>query len=281
MGTLPLPHTTERAQRGLVGLLDVLQRYSFSFYELLHQAGVIHRGAKFQPAGTTLDFGAPGEFSSFLDQLKIECDVLGLDATGASAVHTKSRFVDRGKEYTYAELVGALDSLVFSFINELRRELFFRIPRDKEPYFQRDDLFGPEVAAAFPSSADDIQHAGTCFALGLAHACVFHLMRVLERGLRAIAGELGVEFDNKTWANVIDAIEAAIKKSATSTGVDVKRRKVMAEAAVHLRFVKDAWRNDVMHAGEPYDTGKAQSVLDHVRDFMRALADAGLAEPAP
>ena len=213
--------------------------------------------------------------------MKTECDALGFDRIGDLADHTKSRFVERSKEYTYGELVGALGTLVFSFSNELRTELFFRIPRDKEPYFQRDDLFGSEVAAAFPSSADDIQQAGTCFALGLAHACVFHLMRVLERGLRVIAGEVGVDFDHRSWANGIDAIEAAIKKNATSTGVDVKRRKVMAEAAVHLRFVKDAWRNDVIHAGEPYDTGKAQSVLDHVRDFMRALADTGLAEPAP
>jgi len=266
----------------MVSLLDPLERYSFSFYEVIHRAGALHYGASIYPATSRVSYASTrDEFSAFLDRLKTECDALGLSQTGDLAAHTRARFVERGEDYTYGEFVSDLDTLVFTFGNELRAELFFRIPRGKEPFFQRDKLFGPEVAEAFPSAAADIQHAGTSFALGLADACVFHLMRVLERGLGAIAGEVGVDFERRNWANVINDIEAALRKNAGGPGVDVKRRKVMAEAATHLYFVKDAWRNDVMHAGDVYDTGKAQSVLDHVRGFMRGLTDAGLSEPSP
>ena len=34
-----------------MSLLDVLERYSFSFYELIHQAGVIQYGAELHPPG--------------------------------------------------------------------------------------------------------------------------------------------------------------------------------------------------------------------------------------
>jgi len=54
MGALRLPRIRERAQRGLVSLLDMLERYSFSLYELIHQAGVIQYGAQLHPPGTPL-----------------------------------------------------------------------------------------------------------------------------------------------------------------------------------------------------------------------------------
>jgi hypothetical protein len=43
-------------------------------------------------------------------------------------------------------------------------------------------------------------------------------------------------------------------------------------------FLKDAWRNYVMHTGDVYDEGKALSVLTHVRVVMQALAKGGLSE---
>jgi len=105
---------------------------------------------------------------------------------------------------------------------------------------------------------------------------VFHLMRVLERGLNVLAGRLAVSFDRRNWENVINDIESAIKKAVS--GSDPEQRKLYAETARHFRFIKDAWRNDIMHVRDEYDEGKALSVLTHVHEFMRALAVAGLSE---
>ncbi len=275
------PHTREPARRGLVSLLDVLERYSFGFYELILSAQRLRSDVEVYGNSELLLEQQRSEFPAFLAKLTAECDVLGLSYTRSLAVHAESRLVAKGKNYSHKELLSDLDALIFSFGNELTKELFVRIPLAKEPFFQQEALFGSEVAQAFPSSAVDIQHAGTCFALGQDDACVFHLMRVLERGLDLIADKVNVNFDRRNWENIINDIEAALKRMGRGPDVDVHERKLYAEAATQLYFVKDAWRNDVMHAGETYDTGRAQSVLDHVRGFMRALAEAGLVEPSP
>jgi len=44
-------------------------------------------------------------------------------------------------------------------------------------------------------------------------------------------------------------------------------------------FLKDAYRNHSEHAhDDPYDMEKALHILNHVRNFMQALANGGLTE---
>jgi hypothetical protein len=43
-------------------------------------------------------------------------------------------------------------------------------------------------------------------------------------------------------------------------------------------FLKDAWRNHIMHLSDVYDEGKALSVLRHVHELMQNLAKGGLHE---
>ena len=59
-------------------------------------------------------------------------------------------------------------------------------------YLDKDRLFGDEVWHGFPSARADIREAGNCLATGCNTAAVFHLMRAVEWGLRALATDLGV-----------------------------------------------------------------------------------------
>jgi hypothetical protein len=79
---------------------------------------------------------------------------------------------------------------------------------------------------------------------------------------------------------VIEEVEKKIRQMDSSFGPDWKTPQTFyARAATHFMFLKDAWRNHIMHAGgAPYDEGRAFSVLEHVRQFMRALAEGGLKE---
>jgi hypothetical protein len=63
-------------------------------------------------------------------------------------------------------------------------------------------------------------------------------------------------------------------------GTDWKeQQKFCSQAATHFMFLKEGWRNHVMHVRDvPYDEGRALSVFGHVREFMQALAEGGLAE---
>lgn len=74
------------------------------------------------------------------------------------------------------------------------------------------------VYSAFPSAKPEIEAGVDCYALGHNTACVFHMVRVGEIGLRMIARERGVKDARKnvpldwgTWGQVFAAIEKQLK----------------------------------------------------------------------
>jgi hypothetical protein len=106
-----------------------------------------------------------------------------------------------------------------------------------------------------------------------------HLMRVLKVGLNTLAKELKVNFDPRTWENVINDIEAEIKKiNGPAWWPDWKvKEQFYSEAAKDFRF-KDAWRNHATHYREHYEASEALTILTHVQAFMKHLAESGLKE---
>jgi hypothetical protein len=78
-----------------------------------------------------------------------------------------------------------------------QRKLVF-IPPNLVEYLEQEKLFGDAVYENFPSARGDIRDAGNCLAAGLNTAAVFHLMRVVELGLRALAKKLHVKKVKKT-----------------------------------------------------------------------------------
>jgi hypothetical protein len=143
----------------------------------------------------------------------------------------------------------------------------------------RNPPFGFETAKAFPRALRDILLAGNCFACGYNDACVFHLMRVLEKGLAALAAVFAEPFKHENWHNVIERLESKIRKIDSSLGQDWKeQQKFYAEAACEFMFFKDAWRNHVMHGRDEFDAERAKNIYDHVCGFMKELACGGLTE---
>ena len=172
------------------------------------------------------------------------------------------------------EVFSLLDFLNESLTNELEKEAIFRIPPARKDYFERNDLFGPEVAAAFPSCARDIEKAGSCYALEQEDACVHHLMLVLERGLHALAGRVGVSYQRANWQIIIDQISVRLQSL-----LQPPERDFYKQVNAQFGFLKDAYRNHSQHAhDDPYDMVKALHILNHVRDFMQALVKGGISE---
>ena len=117
------------------------------------------------------------------------------------------------------------------------------------------------------------------FALEQNDACVFHLMRILERVLGTLAFKFNVPFERTNWHNIIEELEAKIRKMDSNFGPDWKdKQKLYAQAASQFMFFKDAWRNHVMHVRDVFDEGKALSVFNSVRGFMQVLTEGGLTE---
>ena len=256
----------------------MLKRYAFSFYDVVVNIERVRRTA-------SVDSGKANtyrleELGAALVQMQAECAKLDLTHTSDLISHVESQVHRKGKDYTCEDMVNHLETLASTFATELRKELFFRIADERRKYFEKDDLFGSQANAAFPSCVTEIINAGNCYALEQNEACVFHLMRILERSLGVLASKLSVPFNHDNWHNVIEQLEAKIRKmDATTFGPDWKdKQKFYARAANQFMFFKDAWRNHVMHVHDAFDEGKALSVYSSVKGFMQALAEGGLKE---
>lgn len=186
-------------------------------------------------------------------------------------------------KYTYEEYSKDLDILNDRIIDELEDIFFLFIPSERAAYFNNKSLFGQEVAAKFPNANREFQEAGNCYATENYTACVFHLMRSLEYGLRALARNLRVSFrrgrkivpiDLQHWGNIINEIESKIDELNKLPRSRHKTRSLQfySEVAKEFRYFKDAWRNHVMHTQAEYNQRDADRVIEHVRDFMQHIA---------
>lgn len=217
------------------------------------------------------------------EQMEPECERIGLDEAlkKLRGYRLQSIHPNLYVNVTLEKLSWELESLRESVEHGLAQKVFMYLPAKQAEYYDKVDLFGDKVSAKFYSADDDIREAGNCYASGIYTACVFHLMRVLEHGLRALAKRLKVTFpknpktpvDLKTWGEIIGAIEVAIRNLPTpKTLKESATSEFYNTAAAQFRFFKDAWRNNVMHTRTTYDEHQAMSVMVHVREFMYHLA---------
>jgi hypothetical protein len=157
-------------------------------------------------------------------------------------------------------------------LDELDGLVFVHVPPQLSDYYMNDCLFGAAVAKKFPKMTNDIQEAGRCFAIGRHTATVFHLMRVMEASVQYLGKRLSITLARKNWHNILDEVDKAIKNMPVTTSRQKARRDKFAEASAHLRMVKDAWRNNVMHPKESYTEEEAERVFRNVKDFMVHIA---------
>jgi len=158
---------------------------------------------------------------------------------------------------------------------ELKGKLFLYVPDHRAKFYERP---APPWAVApfFASASADMQSAGSCFATGQSTACVFHLMRVLEHGLRSLAAATGVlmgSYDSASWGDLIGAIQSEIKKMQTGgRPTAAGEKQFFSDAAAQFGNFKDAWRNYVSHARGPCSEVDALKLLNDVPHFMAHLA---------
>jgi hypothetical protein len=258
---------------GLVSLWEMLRSY-FPIYQVALKLGEMllttelgkgsghYQSRASQP---TLD-----DFRALVERITQVCSDHELMQTSEFA----KRILRRPLPKTDADLFTELNHLNDALSSELEKEAVFRMPPGRVGYFNCRELFGSEVATAFPSCARDIQKAGECYAFEQEDACVHHLMLVLERGLHVLATKLQVPYQTVNWQVIIDQVSAKLKSQVRGT-----ERDFLLEVNAQFGFLKVAYRNHSEHAHEDvYDMPKALSILNHVREFMQALARGGLTE---
>jgi hypothetical protein len=159
---------------------------------------------------------------------------------------------------------------------ELGQRCFVMALPDRYGLYQGgESAFGASVIGAFPSAATDIKAAAECCAIGQSIACIFHCMRVLEYGLRALSADVGLTFDIQQWHNIIDQIESKIRDESRTLPRGApknERLQFLSEAAKEFFYFKEGWRNHVSHGRGAYDDQQSLDILNHTRAFMAHLS---------
>ncbi len=181
--------------------------------------------------------------------------------TGASWNKTRSHF---------AEAMNRIE-------DECKRRTVFFIEPGHARYFANAQFFDssdpskPKVSTAFPAVAEDIAESGKCLACGRSTACVMHLGRVMEVGLKALASELGIGQQND-WGRYLKSIDDFLKDRFKTAGARSADEQFFAAAWDTFDAVRRAWRNPTMHVDKTYTVEHAEEILVAVRSFMRQLA---------
>jgi hypothetical protein len=163
--------------------------------------------------------------------------------------------------------------------DDLRYSLILmRLPSDRAAFWEQRTPFGEAVFERFEHARIDATEAGNCYAAGRNTACVFHLMRVMEHALRALATSLEIpdpgSKPDRSWGAMLKAIADRIEAVAITKPKGWKQGEGAIFTGAHglLVGVKDAWRNDTMHLEAKYDEGDAKRIYDAVNVFMAHLA---------
>lgn len=151
--------------------------------------------------------------------------------------------------------------------------------RMAEYYDPSSPVFGTEVELQFPSASYEIEEAAKCLAVGRGTAAVFHLMRVMEVGIYAVARCLQIpdpiKGSDKNWGQMLRKIqESSASRNAMSPKKWVHQDDDAYFHATHavLNAVRNAWRNTTMHVENKYTVDEAEQILITVRSFMMRLA---------
>lgn len=218
-------------------------------------------------------------FAKNLNHVRERCTKIGLTVSIHCVDHILAAV---SKPVTSRKVLALIDQLGLTIAWEMQERLFMFIPPQRAERYDKEELFGSEVKASFPSATFDIKESGNSFASARFTACVFHLMRVLEIGLVTFAKLFpSVPTNKENWQQIIEKIESEIREmpKAPTKAPDWKEKmEQYAQTANSFMFFKDAWRNYTAHARGKYTEDEADSVYRNVRSFMQSLAKAGMHE---
>jgi hypothetical protein len=267
----------------LVSLWKMLRFHAHRFVHLLttirHWREVYRLGAHYAEAGEVqLDEDSRDFLAKLLDSLKSDCEELDLPLSTKHIDRIESAWSHtRGNEMV--NQFGHLEDLIK---DELANKLFIVIPTQRarycpEPVERRrrtSPLFGKAVQNKFPKLTADIVDAGWCLGIERSTAAVYHLMRIMEFGIKRIAKRLKIDkrsVERKTWGQIFSVINKTIAALPYSTAREKDRRDKYSEAMVHLNNVKDAWRNQTMHSGRRFTQEEAEAIFASVKTFINYL----------
>jgi hypothetical protein len=160
-------------------------------------------------------------------------------------------------------------------LDELETVCCYIVSREKTGYLEQSWPTNVCIEDAFPSAIPEFKRAGRCFAYSENTACVFHLMRIVDLGLQAVAASLTVPCDARNWAGIAEKITRAMEqKYQTKTDEWKKSEPFYAGILADIQAIGRAYRNEAMHdAKKVYEEQDALYLLTVVDHLITNLAE--------
>jgi hypothetical protein len=158
---------------------------------------------------------------------------------------------------------------------ELKDQLFLYVSGDNAALYETSFTKWDQTCARYPSATFDIEEGSKCLALHRGTACVFHMMRVLELGLKSVVFALGITLEgrDRSWGKILNKVKEEIdRRNKSADSKWTPDRAFYEDACSSLHAVKDAWRNTTMHVEKVYNLDRAEHIYRMVRAFMEQLS---------
>lgn len=170
-----------------------------------------------------------------------------------------------------------IDEILNRVKHEIGINLFLLLSSESQKYYDPQEPFGKDVSIKFSSLIYDIDEAHKSYALERNTASVYHSVRCLEGGIRALYRCMGIAEPTKgcqkNWHFILDEIEKAIKvKWPSATDKMLDDYIVISGFHAALSAMKDPYRNPTMHLDSKYDSEDALYYLQMIKGFMCRVA---------
>jgi hypothetical protein len=220
---------------------------------------------------------------------------LELQSTWNRVWHGGGAFYLISSHLTWQQLFNELTVLRQAIEADLEKHLFVQIVERKAEKVEHLKGEWEAIWTAIPDAREDIEEAVYCYALDRNTASVFHLMRVVEWGLRSFCWHLGfkqtkafikakgvfkftpIEFE--TWERILGQLRPHAQEKIDKLKNRDRKQKLQEfyfSTLAEVEGFKDAWRNHVMHVRRSYSSEDSLAVMAHVRRFMNLLVSNGV-----
>lgn len=119
------------------------------------------------------------------------------------------------------EFEKTLNLTIWAVEIECRGKIFFELDNATNKYYNGEVLFGDEFVTKFSSALFELDEAGKCFSLSRPTAAVFHLMRLMEIAIRAVARCLQIPDPikpaDRNWGAMLRALKSAMDLKTQSS----------------------------------------------------------------
>jgi hypothetical protein len=192
---------------------------------------------------------------------------------------------------TYQDVNDRLQKLLEAIEYWAKQQYFFHYSRDMgKLYFAIDkDWKGVLAQTGFPSLRREIEAGIDCYALENYAGCIFHMLRIAETGLRALASERGVKtvrgnkpIEYAMWGEVIGALRDEIDALRIAKGnkkpLTVKKRENREIAVEFYSTIMGDMqallplRDRNSHLRDRNDKGEACTAISRTREMMTVMA---------